>query len=62
MSKRCGLRFTCPSRRPASFPASRSQVRQRVDQLRELYHLEVALNDLNTAFLSEAMCSIEDKI
>ncbi len=31
-------------------------------QLRDLYHLEAVLDQLNAAFLSEVMCSIEEEL
>jgi hypothetical protein len=49
-------------RRPASLPATRSQVREQMSQLRDLYQLEGVLDQLNAAFLSEVMCSIEEEL
>ncbi|HZL28048.1 MAG TPA: hypothetical protein VFC39_16105 [Acidobacteriaceae bacterium] len=49
-------------RRPASLPATRSQVREQMGQLRDLYQLEGVLDQLNAAFLSEVMCSIEEEL
>ena len=62
MNNRCKPRLTRRHRRPASLPATRSQVREKMGQLRDLHHLEGFLDQLNAAFLSEVMCSIEEQV
>ena len=62
MNKRCKHRLTRRYRRPDSLPATRSQIREKMGQLRDLHHLEGLLDQLNAAFLSEVMCSIEEQV
>ena len=62
MSNSCKHRLTRRYRRPVSLPATRSQVREKMGQLRDLHHLEGLLDQLNAAFLCEVMCSIEEQV
>jgi hypothetical protein len=62
MSHRCNPRLTRRYRRPAALASTRSQVRESMGRLRDLYQLEGALDQLNAAFLSEVMCSIEEEV
>jgi hypothetical protein len=43
MKTSCGPRFLRRYRRPVPLPATRSQIRQKVDRLRDLYELEAVL-------------------
>jgi hypothetical protein len=43
-------------------PATRSQVRQRARQFRDRYALDAGLDQLQLAFLSEELCSIEEEL
>ena len=75
MKTRCGPRLLRRSRRPAPLPATRSQVRQQVDRLRDLYELEAVLElsrakpdvnyllqlDLESSFLLDVAASIEEQ-
>jgi hypothetical protein len=63
-------------RRPVPLPATRSQIRQKVDRLRDLYELEAVLElsrakpdinyllqlDLELSFLRDAVASIGEQI
>ena len=62
MTNRCGPRNARRYRRPAPLTATRSQIRQKVGQLRDLYQVQAFLDDLNTTFLSETMASIEEQV
>lgn len=62
MNPRCNPRLTRRYRRPAALAPTRSQVREKLGQLRDLHHLEGLLDQLNAAFLSEVMCSIEEQV
>jgi hypothetical protein len=62
MTKHCSVRLTRRHRRPAPLTSTRSQVRQKVDQLRNLYLVKNALDDLHDAFMGETMCSIEEEL
>lgn len=48
--------------RPRRRPATRSQVRQRARQFRDLYALDAGLDQLHLAFLNEELCSIEEEL
>jgi hypothetical protein len=75
MKTRCGPRLLRRSRRPAPLPATRSQVRQRVDRLRDPYELEAVLElsrakpdinyllqlDLESNFLRDVAVLIEEQ-
>jgi hypothetical protein len=76
MKTRCGPRLLRRYRRPASLPATRSQIRQQVDRLRDLYELEAVLElsrakpdinyllqlDLESSFLHDVVASIKEQI
>jgi hypothetical protein len=73
MKTRCGPRLFCRYRRPAPLPATRYQVRQKLDRLRDLYELEAVLElsrakpdinyllqlDLESSYLRDVAASIE---
>jgi hypothetical protein len=73
MKTRCGPRLFRRYRRPAPLPATRYQVRQKVDRLRDLYELEAVLElsrakpdinyllqlDLESSYLRDVAASIE---
>ena len=76
MRTHCGPRLPRRPRRPAPVPATRSQIRQKVDQLRVLYQMEALLElshphpsldrlarlESEAASLNEALCAIEEQI
>lgn len=76
MKTRCGPRLLRRYRRPVPLPATRSQVRQKVDRLRDLYELEAVLElsrvkpdinyllqlDLESSVLRDVAASIEGQI
>jgi hypothetical protein len=76
MKTSCGPRLLRRYRRPVPLPATRSQVRQKVDRLRYLYELEAVLElsqakpdinyllqlDLESSFLRDVAASIEEQI
>ena len=76
MKTRCGPRLLRRSHRPAPLPATRSQVRQQADRLRDLYELEAVLElsrakpdihyllhlDLESSYLRDVMASLEGTI
>ena len=76
MKTRCGSRLFRRSCRPAPLPITRPQIRQKVDRMRDLYELEVALElsrakpdinyllqlDLESSYLRDVLASIEGKI
>jgi hypothetical protein len=76
MRTRCGTRTPRRYRRPVPLPATRAQVRQKVDQLRVLYQLEAALElgrpepdldhlvriDTDAGLLNELLASLEEQI
>lgn len=76
MKTRCGSRLFCRSCRPAPLPVTRTQIRQKVDRMRDLYELEAVLElgrakpdinyllqlDLESSYLRDVMASIEGKI
>ena len=76
MKTSCGPRLLRRYRRPVPLPATRSQVRQKVDRLRDLYELEAVLElsrakpdinyllqlDLESSFLRDVAASIEEQI
>jgi hypothetical protein len=73
MKTRCGPRLLSRHRRPVSLPVTPSQVRQKVDRLRDLYELEAVLElsrakpdinyllqlDLESSYLRDVAASIE---
>jgi hypothetical protein len=73
MNPRRGTRL---SRRPVPLPVTRSQIRQRVDRLRDIYELEAVLElsrakpdmnyllqlDLESSYLREIVASLEVKL
>lgn len=76
MKTSCGPRLLRRYRRPVPLPATRSQVRQKVDRLRDLYELEAVLElsrakpdinyllqlDLESNFLRDVVASIGEQI
>jgi hypothetical protein len=76
MKTRCGTRTPRRYRRPVPLPATRSQIRQKVDQLRVLYQLEAVLElsrsepdldhlvriDTDAGLLNELLASLEEQI
>jgi hypothetical protein len=76
MKTRCGARTPRRYRRPVPLPASRSQIRQKVDQLRVLYQLEAVMElsrpepdldhlvriDTDAGLLNELLASLEEQI
>jgi hypothetical protein len=76
MKTSCGPRLLPRYRRPVPLPATRSQVRQKVDRLRDLYELEAVLElsrakpdinyllqlDLESSFLRDVVASIGEQI
>jgi hypothetical protein len=76
MKTRCGTRIPRHYRRPVPLPATRSQIRQKVDRLRDLYELEVVLElsrakpdmnhllqlDLESNYLRDIAASLEVQI
>lgn len=76
MKTSCGPRLLRRYRRPVPLPATRSQVRQKVDRLRDLYELEAVLElsranpdinyllqlDLESSFLRDVAASIKEQI
>jgi hypothetical protein len=75
MKTRCGPRLLRRYRRPVPLPATRSQVRQKVDRLRDFYELEAVLElsrakpdinyllqlDLESSFLCDVAASIKEQ-
>jgi hypothetical protein len=75
MKTSCGPRLLRRYRHPAPLPATRSQVRQKVDRLRDLYELEAVLElsrampdinyllllDLESSFLRDVAASIKEQ-
>jgi hypothetical protein len=75
MKTSCGPRLLRRYRRPGPLPATRSQVRQKVDRLRDLYELEAVLElsrakpdinyllqlDLESGFLRDLAASIKEQ-
>jgi hypothetical protein len=75
MKTNCGPRLLRRYHRPVP-PATRSQIRQKVDRLRDLYELEAVLElsrvepdinyllqlDLESSYLRDVVASIEEKI
>ena len=75
MKTRCGPRLLRRYRRLVPLPATRSQVRQKVDRLRDLYELEAVIElsrakpdinyllqlDLELSFLRDVVASIEEQ-
>ena len=73
MKTRCGSRFFRRLRRPAPLPVARTQIRQQVDRLRDIYELEAALElsrvkpdinyllqlDVESSYLRDVLASIE---
>ena len=71
-----GPRLLRRYRRPVPLPATRSQIRQKVDRLRDLYELEAVLElshanpdinyllqlDLESSFLRDVVASIGEQI
>jgi hypothetical protein len=76
MRTHCGPRLHRRYRRPVPLPATRSQIRQKVEQLRTLYQLEAFLElnkldpneeylgqlDNDAGFLGEVLSSLEEQI
>jgi hypothetical protein len=76
MRTHCGPRLHRRYRRPVPLPASRSQIRQKIEHLRTLYQLEAFLElnkldpnvehldqlDNEAGFLSEVLSSLEEQI
>ena len=76
MKTRCGTRIPRRYRHPVPLPATRSQIRQRVDQIRVLYQLEALLElnqpepdlqhlvriDADAGMLNELLSSLEEQI
>ena len=76
MKTSCGPRLLRRYRRPVPLPATPSQVRQKVDRLRDLYELEAVLElsrampdinyllqlDLESSFLRDVVASIGEQI
>jgi len=76
MKTRCGPRLFRRYRRSVPLPATRSQVRQQADRLRDLYELAAALElcrvkpdihyllqlDLESSYLRDVMASLEGTI
>jgi hypothetical protein len=76
MKTSCGPRLLRRYRRPKPFPATRSQIRQMVDRLRDLYELEAVLElsqakpdinyllqlDLESSYLRDVVASIKEQI
>ena len=76
MKTRCAPRLLHRYRRPATLSATRSQIRQKVDRLRDLYELEAVLElsrakpdinyllqlDLESNFLRDVVASIGEQI
>ena len=74
MKIRCSRFFRC-LRRPTTLPVIRTQVRQKVDRMRDIYELEVVLElsrtkphinyllqlDLESSYLHDVLASIEEK-
>jgi hypothetical protein len=75
MKTSCAPRLLRRYRRAAPLPATRSQVRQKVDRLRDLYELEAVLElsrampdinyllqlDLESSFLRDVAASIKEQ-
>ena len=71
-----GSRLLRRNRRPVPLPVSRSQIRQKVDRLRDLYELEAVIElsrakpdmnyllqlDLESSFLRDVAASIGEQI
>jgi hypothetical protein len=76
MKTSCSPRLLRRYRRPVSLPATRSQIRQKVDRLRDIYELEAVLElsrakpdinyllqlDLESSYLRDVVASLEGKI
>jgi hypothetical protein len=75
MKTSCGPRLLRRYRRPVPLPATRYQIRQKVDRLRDLYELEAVLElsrakpdinyllqlDLELSFLRDVVASIKEQ-
>ena len=75
MKASCGPRFFAGYRRLVPLPATRSQVRQKVDRLRDLYELAAVIElsrakpdinyllqlDLELSFLRDVVASIKEQ-
>ena len=75
MKTSCGPRFLRRYRRLVPLPTTRSQVRQKVDRLRDLYELEAVIElsrakpdinyllqlDLELSFLRDVVASIKEQ-
>lgn len=76
MKTRCGPRLPRRYRRPAPLPATRSQIRQKVEQIRACYQIEAILElsqadpnvehlvklDKEVHLLDEFLASLEEQI
>jgi reverse gyrase len=62
MTHYSSTRPTRRSRRPASLLPTRSQVREQMGQLRDLYQLEGVLDQLHAAYHSEVKDSMEEQL
>ncbi|WP_263368986.1 hypothetical protein [Edaphobacter bradus] len=76
MKTRCGPRLPRRLRRPAPLPATRSQIRQKVEQIRACYQVEAILElsqmdpnvdhlarlDKEARLLDEFLASLEEQI
>jgi hypothetical protein len=76
MKTSCSPRLLRRYRRPVPLPATRSQIRQKVDRLRDIYELEAVLElsrakpdinyllqlDLESSYLRDVVASLEGKI
>jgi hypothetical protein len=73
MKTRCGTRLFRRLRRPVPLPFTRTQIRQKVDRMRDIYELEAVLElsrakpdinyllqlDLESSYLRDVLASIE---
>lgn len=73
MKTRCGSRFFRRLRRPAPLPVTRTQIRQKVDRMRDLCEVEAVLElsrakpdinyllqlDLESSYLRDVLASIK---
>ena len=76
MKTHCGPRLPRRYRRPAPLPATRSQIRQKVGQIRALYQIEAILElsqmdpsvehlvrlDKEARLLDEVLASLEEQV
>jgi hypothetical protein len=76
MKASCGPHLFRRYRRPVPLPATRSQIRQKIDRLRDLYELEAVLElsrtkpdinyllqlDLESSYLRDVVASIKEQI